>query len=144
MSLSKENIPSQDCCRQRIFLVDEGKGTRCRLSWERIRIAVNGDTANKIGTSSLAIVARHYGIPFYVAAPVSSFDSELESGRDIHIELRGEEEILYCQGVPMAPEGARALNPGFDITEHNLITALFCEKGMARPVARDTILKILT
>ena len=108
------------------------------------RIASNGDTANKIGTSSLAIVAGHYEVPFYVAAPVSSFDLSLDSGEDIPIELRGEEEILHCQGVPIAPKGARALNPGFDITGHELVTALFCEKGMIRPVGKGTIGKVLS
>ena len=103
------------------------------------RIAANGDTANKIGTSSLAILARHYNIPFYVAAPISSFDRELKSGEDICIELRGAEEVLQCQGVSLAPEGAEALNPGFDITDHRLITALFCEKGMVHPVVDDAV-----
>ena len=103
------------------------------------RVAANGDTANKIGTSSLAIAARYYQVPFYVAAPVSSFDISLESGDDISIEMRDEEEILCCSSVPISPEGAGALNPGFDITKGNLITALFCEKGMISPLNKETI-----
>ena len=103
------------------------------------RIVANGDTANKIGTSSLAIVAKHYQIPFYVAAPVNSFDMALGSGDDISIELRGEEEVLCYGGNSVSCEGSQALNPGFDITEGHLITALFCEKGMIQPVSKETI-----
>ena len=141
--LSKEDIPHK-------IVVDSASSWIMReKSLDAVfvgadRIALNGDTANKIGTSSLAIVARHYGVPFYVAAPTSSFDLGPESGRDIPIELRGEEEILQYGGVPIAPKNASALNPGFDITEHGLITALFCEKGMIRPVNKGVIQKMLT
>ena len=136
--LSKENIPHK-------IVVDSASSWLMREKAPDAvfvgadRIAVNGDTANKIGTSSLAIVAKHYQIPFYVVAPLSSFDKDLESGKDIPIELRGEDEILHCQGIPIAPQKAQALNPGFDITEHRLITALFCEKGIIRPVNAKSI-----
>ena len=136
--LSKEKIPHK-------IVVDSASSWLMReKSLDAVlvgadRIAANGDTANKIGTSALAIVAQHYRVPFYVAAPVSSFDVRLGSGDDIPIELRGEEEILRFGGIAVSPEGADALNPGFDITEHELITALFCEKGMIQPVNREAI-----
>lgn len=96
------------------------------------RIAANGDTANKVGTSTLAIVAKHYGVPFYVVAPLSSFDFSTASGRDIEIELRHEDEILMSQGVRVAPPGARALNPSFDVTSAEHITGIICERGLVR------------
>ncbi|MBQ8510748.1 MAG: S-methyl-5-thioribose-1-phosphate isomerase [Clostridia bacterium] len=87
------------------------------------RIAANGDTANKIGTSGVAILAKHYGVPFYVAAPRSTFDANTPTGADIVIEERGAEEIggLWFR-EPLAPEGAGAFNPAFDVTDHELIT----------------------
>lgn len=96
------------------------------------RIAANGDTANKVGTSTLAIVAKHYGVPFYVVAPLSSFDFSTESGKHIEIELRHEEEILAYQGIRVAPPGARALNPSFDVTSAEHITGIICERGLVK------------
>lgn len=96
------------------------------------RIAANGDTANKVGTSTLAIVARHFGIPFFVVAPLSSFDFSLPDGLGIEIELRNEEEILAYQGLPIAPMGAKALNPSFDVTPASLISGIISEKGLVR------------
>lgn len=95
------------------------------------RIVSNGDTANKIGTSNLAIIAKERGVPFYVAAPESSFDLGMKSGEEIEIELRDGEEALYCGGVRVAPPGARALNPSFDVTENKHITAIVSERGVA-------------
>ncbi len=97
------------------------------------RIAANGDTANKVGTSSLAIIAKYYGIPFYVVAPTSSFDLGLKSGSEIEIEMRPEEEILSFKGVPVAPYESKALNPSFDVTDHKNITGIICEKGLIDP-----------
>ncbi len=96
------------------------------------RIAANGDTANKVGTATLAIVARHYGVPFYVVAPLSSFDFDLTSGKDIEIEMRHEDEILAWKEHRVAPTGARALNPSFDVTPAEFITGVICEGGIAR------------
>ena len=96
------------------------------------RIVANGDVANKIGSSTLAIVAKHYSVPFYVAAPSSSFDDSLASGSDICIELRDEKEVLSYRGSPIAPQEARALNPSFDITKNSLIEAIFYEGGIKR------------
>ncbi len=106
------------------------------------RIAVNGDTANKIGTSTLSLVAKHYKVPFYIVAPLSSFDLECESGAGIPIELRDQDEILYCKGQRLAPEGATAFNPSFDITDAENITGIICEKGLISPVTRENLLKV--
>jgi methylthioribose-1-phosphate isomerase len=107
------------------------------------RIAANGDTANKIGTSTLSIIAKHYGVPFFIVAPTSSFDTSIESGDDIPIELRDENEILSCQGVRVAPEGARAYNPSFDIARAELITGIFCEKGGIHPVTKENVDRVV-
>ena len=106
------------------------------------RIVRNGDTANKIGSSTLSIVAKHYGVPFYVVAPTSSFDFSAETGNEIPIEMRSEEEILSFRGERVAPLGARALNPSFDVTDHNLIEGIICEKGIISPVNRNELLKV--
>ena len=98
------------------------------------RIAANGDTANKIGTSVVATVAKHYGIPFYVCAPSSTVDASLKSGADIPIEMRKSEEVTEMwYAKRMAPEGIKAYNPAFDVTDHSLITAIITEKGVAYP-----------
>ena len=98
------------------------------------RVAKNGDTANKIGTSSLAIVARHYGIPFYVCAPMSTFDKNTENGDGIVIEIRDEAEISEMwYEKRMTPEKAKALNPAFDVTDASLITAFITDKGVFKP-----------
>jgi methylthioribose-1-phosphate isomerase len=96
------------------------------------RIACNGDTANKVGTYSLAIAAAHHGIPFYVAAPRSTFDFTLRSGADIPIEERPADEVTAYDGTRVAPEGARAFNPAFDVTPGHLITAFITEYGIVR------------
>ena len=98
------------------------------------RVAANGDTANKIGTSGVAILARHYGIPFYVLGPTSTIDMDCPDGDHIPIELRSGDEIrsLWYE-KPMAPEGVKCYNPAFDVTDHELITAIVTEKGICRP-----------
>jgi len=97
------------------------------------RIAANGDVANKIGTYSLAVLAKENGVPFYVAAPVSTFDLTLESGDRIPIEQRAPSEVTHVFGVPVAPENIRVENPAFDVTPARYITAIICERGVARP-----------
>ena len=97
------------------------------------RVAANGDAANKIGTSGVAILARHYGIPFYVLGPTSTIDLNCPDGGHIPIEQRPPEEIRtrwYAQ--PMAPEGVKCYNPAFDVTDHSLIAAIITEKGICR------------
>ena len=96
------------------------------------RIAANGDTANKIGTYILAVLAKENGIPFYVAAPTSSIDLSLSSGEEIPIEERNPEEVTSIKGVRLAPKGVTAANPAFDITPHRYITAIITEKGIVR------------
>ncbi len=96
------------------------------------RIAANGDTANKIGTYTLAVLARENNIPFYVAAPSSTFDPAIASGKDIPIEERAPEEVIEFCGQKIAPEGTKALNPAFDITPRVYITAIITEKGVWR------------
>jgi methylthioribose-1-phosphate isomerase len=96
------------------------------------RIAANGDTANKIGTYALAVLAKENNIPFYVAAPTTTIDPSLASGDEIPIEERSGEEITHIQGVPIAPEGTVAANPAFDVTPHDYITAIITEKGIIR------------
>ncbi|MEK8088333.1 S-methyl-5-thioribose-1-phosphate isomerase [Thermithiobacillus plumbiphilus] len=94
------------------------------------RIAANGDTANKIGTYGLAVLARYHGIPFIVAAPTSTIDFATPTGADIHIEERPAEEITQVRGVQLAPLGTQAVNPAFDVTPAELITAIVTERGV--------------
>ena len=96
------------------------------------RIAANGDTANKIGTYTLAVLAKEHGIPFYVAAPVSTIDSSLASGDEIPIEQRSAEEVTCIQGVRITLEDCEAANPAFDVTPHRYITAIITERGIIR------------
>lgn len=98
------------------------------------RVAANGDTANKIGTCGVAILAKHYGIPFYVCAPSTTIDMSLESGRQIPIEERGADEVTELwYKRRMAPPDIRVYNPAFDVTEAELITGIITEKGLVRP-----------
>jgi len=98
------------------------------------RIVANGDTANKIGTSTLSIVAKHYGVPFYVVAPISSFDLSISNGTQIEIEMRDMSEITEFKGLKLAPTGALSVNPSFDVTDHTFITGIICEKGFINPM----------
>jgi methylthioribose-1-phosphate isomerase len=94
------------------------------------RIAANGDTANKIGTFGLALLAKAFNIPFYVAAPLSTIDLKTKTGIDIPIEERSAEEITSIAGVPIAPKNVNVYNPAFDVTPNELITAIITEKGI--------------
>ncbi len=97
------------------------------------RIAANGDTANKIGTYSVAVLAKAHGIPFYVAAPSSTFDPSLASGDGIPIEQRDPREVTHGMGRQTAPEGVEVYNPAFDVTPASLIAGIITEKGILRP-----------
>lgn len=98
------------------------------------RVAANGDFANKIGTSGVAILAHYYGIPFYCLAPSSTIDMSVASGEDIPIEERAPEEVTEMwYKHRMAPEGVKVMNPAFDITDHTLVTGIITEKGIAYP-----------
>ena len=96
------------------------------------RIAANGDVANKIGTYTLAVLAKENNIPFYVAAPISSIDFSLPSGEQIPIEERNPQEVTHIQGMPIAPEGVGVANPAFDVTPHRYISAIITEEGIVR------------
>ena len=103
------------------------------------RIAANGDTANKIGTYGVAVLAAAHGIPFYVAAPTSTFDLSIADGEEIPIEQRDPREITHGFGRQTAPEGVAVYNPAFDVTPARLIRAIICEHGVIEPVTREAI-----
>lgn len=122
------------------FLMSQGKVDMMIVGADRI--AANGDVANKIGTLEKAIVAKEYGIPFYVAAPTSTFDLECKSGKDIIIENRSQDEVLYQTGINENGEkqkvlvcspGSDAINPAFDVTDAKYITGIITEKGIVKP-----------
>lgn len=104
------------------------------------RVAANGDTANKIGTSGVAILAKYYGIPFYVLGPTSTIDLSCKTGADIKIEERSPDEIkkmFYKE--PMAPEEVKCFNPAFDVTDHTLIAGIVTEKGICRAPYEESL-----
>ncbi|WP_370294417.1 S-methyl-5-thioribose-1-phosphate isomerase [Rossellomorea marisflavi] len=103
------------------------------------RVAANGDTANKIGTSSLAILCKHFGIPFYVAAPSSTFDLTIDTGEDVEIEERSSIEVTTLGESVIAPEGVPVFNPAFDVTPHELISAIITENGILYPDFKQSI-----
>ena len=107
------------------------------------RIAANGDVANKIGTYSLAVLAQAHGVPFYVAAPLSTFDPEIPNGRAIPIEERPAEEVTQIGGVRIAPEGIEVRNPAFDVTPARLVSAIVTEAGILRPPYEAAIRELL-
>jgi methylthioribose-1-phosphate isomerase len=106
------------------------------------RIAANGDTANKIGTYTLAVLAKENGVPFYVAAPTSTIDLSLKSGAEIPIEERNPEEVTSIKGVRLAPKGVAAANPAFDVTPHQYITAIITEKGTVKKSYLSSLKKL--
>jgi methylthioribose-1-phosphate isomerase len=103
------------------------------------RIAANGDVANKIGTYSLAVLARHHGVPFYVAAPTATIDLETPSGAEIDIEQRDADEVRMVRGTLVAPESIAVYNPAFDVTPGRLVTGIITEAGVARPPYRRSL-----
>ena len=104
------------------------------------RVAANGDTANKIGTYMLAVLARENGIPFYIAAPTSTIDLALPNGEEIEIEQREPSEVTRFGGIATAPEGVAAVNPAFDVTPHRYIDAIVTEKGVALPPYTESLM----
>ncbi len=103
------------------------------------RIAANGDTANKIGTYSLAVLAEHHRVPFYIAAPISTVDLRTLSGKDIPIEERSSKEVTEIRGLSIAPKNIKARHPAFDVTPADLITAIITDRGVAKPPYDDTL-----
>jgi methylthioribose-1-phosphate isomerase len=106
------------------------------------RIAANGDVANKIGTYSVAVLAHENGVPFYVAAPVSTLDLSLESGERIPIEQRSPAEVTHVFGVQVAPDGVAVENPAFDVTPNRYVTAIVTERGVARPPYTESLRRL--
>lgn len=105
------------------------------------RIAANGDTANKIGTYTVAIAAKYHNIPFYIAAPLSTIDTSIKSGDEIIIEERDHEEVTHINGKRVCAEGTKVINPGFDVTPHELITGIITEVGILKPDYVESIKK---
>jgi methylthioribose-1-phosphate isomerase len=108
------------------------------------RIAANGDVANKIGTYSLAVLAKENQVPFYVAAPISTLDLSLTSGDQIPIEQRAAAEVTHVNGVPVAPEGTPVANPAFDVTPNRYVTAIITERGVARAPYSESLRKLVS
>jgi len=105
------------------------------------RIAKNGDTANKIGTFMLSVLAKEYDIPFYIAAPISTVDFEIESGEEIEIEIRDDKEVTEIRSVRITPEGVDVYNPAFDVTPAENITAIITEQGVIKPPFSENLEK---
>ncbi len=140
--LSKENVPYSIVVEGAAsYLMSHGKVDAIFVGADRI--AANGDTANKIGTSTLAIVAKNYGVPFYVVAPISSFDITIPDGSHIEIEMRSPTEITELKGIKLAPPGAQTVNPSFDVTDHKFITGIICEKGLINPANVGELVRVV-
>src|SRR5882724_8949928 len=107
------------------------------------RIAGNGDTANKIGTYMVAVLARKHEIPFYVAAPITTLDLSLKSGEEIPIEQRDSKEVTHIRGQQLAPDGIEVSNPAFDVTPNDLITAIITDRGVARAPYTESLRKLM-
>jgi methylthioribose-1-phosphate isomerase len=140
--LAKEKIPYSVVVEGAAsYLLSHGKVDAIFVGADRI--AANGDTANKVGTSTLAIVAQHYKIPFYVVAPVSSFDTSITDGSQIEIEMRDTREITEFRGIKISPIGSQSVNPSFDVTDHRMITGIICEKGLINPAHSGELIKVV-
>ena len=136
--MKKENIPAT-------LITDSTAGSLMRKGKINLvvvgadRIAANGDTANKIGTYSLAVLAAENNVPFYVAAPTSTIDRNIRHGDEIPIEERDPEEVLFVGGKKIAPDGVTVFNPSFDVTPNRYITAIITEAGIAKPPFEESI-----
>jgi methylthioribose-1-phosphate isomerase len=119
------------------YLMQKGKVDAIVVGCDRV--AANGDVANKIGTYTLAVLARRHNIPFYVAGPTSSIDVNCRSGKDIPIEQRDPKEVSHIFGKPLAPKGIHVFNPAFDVTSQDLISAIITEKGVIHPPYQQNI-----
>lgn len=130
--LTKEEIPFKMIADSAAATLMRDKEITCVIAGAD-RIAANGDTANKIGTYMLAVLAKHHGIPFYIAAPSSTLDPAIASGKEIPIEERDAEELTHIEGVAVAPEGCPVWNPAFDVTPGDLISGIITENGVFGP-----------
>ena len=141
--LKKNNIDvTLICDNMAATLMQQGKIDKVIAGADRI--AANGDAANKIGTYNLAVLSSYHKVPFYIAAPASTFDLKIKSGRDIPIEERKAQEVteLFFKS-PISAKGIKVFNPAFDVTPHNLITAIITDKGIIRPPYITNIAKHL-
>ena len=130
--LVRDRIPVTLICDDMAgYLMAQGKIDLVVVGCDRM--AANGDFANKIGTYSLAVLAKYHGIPFYTALPSSTIDRSIPNGRHIPVEQRGGEEVTGFAGVPTGPAGVQTWNPAFDVTPHELLTAVITERGVLRP-----------
>lgn len=140
--LLREKIPATLICdNMAATLMKQGKVDAIFVGADRI--ASNGDTANKIGTYNLAVLAKYHRIPFYVVAPLSTFDTKIKSGNEIPIEERSPDEVRYFYKQPTAPKNVAVYNPAFDVTDHKLITAIVTEKGIISPPFEKRIKKFI-
>ena len=136
--LKKEKIPATLITDSMAgYLMQTGKVDAVVVGCDRV--AANGDVANKIGTYTLAVLARRHGIPFYVAGPTSSIDIDCRCGKDIPIEQRDPKEVSHIFGKALAPSGIRVFNPAFDVTAQDLISAIITEKGVIHPPYQQNI-----
>jgi len=136
--LCKEKIPATLITDSMAgYLMQRGKIDAVLVGCDRV--AANGDVANKIGTYTIAVLAHRHAIPFYVAGPTTSIDVNCAAGKDIPIEERDAKEVSHIFGKPLAPNGIRILNPAFDVTSHDLITAIITEKGVIHPPYQQNI-----
>jgi methylthioribose-1-phosphate isomerase len=130
--LKKEKIPATLVTDNMAgYLMQKGKVDAVVVGCDRV--AANGDVANKIGTYTIAVLAKRHGIPFYVAGPTSSIDLNCRSGKDIPIEQRDAKEVSHIFGKALAPKGTKVFNPAFDVTSQDLISAIITEKGVIHP-----------
>jgi methylthioribose-1-phosphate isomerase len=136
--LLKDNIPTTLICDNMAgYFMGQGRIKACIVGADRI--AANGDTANKIGTYSVAILAKEHGIPFYVAAPFNTIDLATLSGKEIPIEERAAREVTHVRGVQVTPDGVGIANPAFDVTPAKYITAIITERGVLRAPFSESI-----
>ncbi len=139
--LVHDNIPATLIAdNMAAFLMRQGKIDVVLLGCDRM--AANGDFANKIGTYSVAVNAKHHGIPFYTVLPSSTIDLSIEDGSGITIEERGAEEVRTMYGVQTAPADVPVYNPAFDVTPHELLTGIITEKGVIKPPFRENLKKL--
>ncbi|MDP8262184.1 MAG: S-methyl-5-thioribose-1-phosphate isomerase [Candidatus Ancaeobacter aquaticus] len=140
--LKESGIDVTLICDNMVGSVMKNKGVDCVIVGAD-RIAMNGDTANKIGTYNIAVLAKHHNIPFYIVAPISTVDSCIETGSEIPIEERGPEEITHGFGKRTAPLDIKTFSPAFDVTPGELITAIVTERGIVWPPYNENMKKVM-
>ena len=141
--LTRANIDTTLICDNMAgMLIKQGKVDAIITGADRI--AANGDAANKIGTFTLSILAKAHSVPFYIAAPSSTFDLNIKTGKEIPIEERGADEICEHGGTRKAPQGIKVYNPAFDVTDAENITAIITEKGVIENPNKEKIARLIS